>query len=71
MNTQIDTPAQQSPWLDTPSAARYLGFADNTLRVWRHEGRGPRYHKVGRHVRYHRDSLDAFVTDETNRGPPS
>ena len=65
--SEVATSGGFSPWLNTPSAAEYLGFTDNTLRVWRHEGRGPNYYKVGRHVRYHRDALDAFVRGEVAR----
>lgn len=57
---------QNSPWLDTPTAARYLSASPNTLRQWRACGRGPRYHVAGgRLVRYHVDELDAFVRGES------
>jgi excisionase family DNA binding protein len=50
-----------SPWLTTEHAADYLSVSVGTLYNWRSKGRGPRYHVVGRIVRYHRDQLDAFL----------
>lgn len=48
------------------AAGEYLGGEDSpvrprTLQRWRLEGRGPKYIKVGRLVRYPRDELDAFL----------
>ena len=52
----------QSPWLDSAAAAAYLGTKPGTMKTWRSEGKGPRYHVVqDRLVRYHRDELDDFV----------
>jgi excisionase family DNA binding protein len=48
-------------WLTTKQVAEYLGVKDQTLRVWRHQGRGPLFHLIGRLVRYHIDELDDFV----------
>lgn len=49
-------------WLREPEAADVLGFAPGTLRQWRHHGRGPAFHKVGRSVIYERSELHAFVS---------
>lgn len=50
-----------SPWMTTDEAAGYLSVAPGTLRNWRVDGQGPRANVVGRIVRYHRESLDAFM----------
>jgi predicted DNA-binding transcriptional regulator AlpA len=45
--------AQRS--LATPGeVADFLGgdFSEKTLANWRSDGKGPKYHKIGRHVRY-------------------
>jgi len=42
-------------------AARYLGHAPKTLAMWRLNGKGPRYVKVGGKVFYYVDDLDAFI----------
>ncbi len=59
---------QRSPWLDTEAAAAYLSSTPGTLRTWRAQGEGPRYHVIhGKSVRYHVDELDAFVRGEAVR----
>lgn len=59
---------KNSPWLDTETAAAYIGYRAGTLRTWRARGEGPAYKVVhGRSVRYHIDALNAFVDGEANR----
>lgn len=41
-------------------AAR-LGVSRSTLQSWRYHGRGPRYVKIGRLVRYRNADVDAFL----------
>lgn len=58
----------RSPWLDAEAAAEYLSSTPGTLRTWRAQGDGPRYHVVhGKAIRYHVDELDAFVRGEAVR----
>lgn len=47
--------------LRTPAAAAYLGLRPNTLEIWRHQKRGPKFYKIGRCVVYDRDDLEAYV----------
>jgi len=47
--------------LRTPAAAEFLGVKPNTLEIWRHQRRGPKFYKVGRCVVYDRNDLEAFV----------
>lgn len=49
-----------SPFLTTAQAAHYLGLTTQTLEKMRRQGRGPRYRKHGRYVRYHIADLDAW-----------
>ena len=43
-------------------AAKYLGISEAVLRLWRAEGKGPRYFKAGEKlVRYRRADLDAWI----------
>lgn len=55
-----------SPWLDTPRAADYLCMKPGSLRTFRSIGKGPRFHKAGRLVRYHVNDLDAFARGENS-----
>jgi hypothetical protein len=55
---------------DTGSACAYLAGPDkplqpNTLEIWRVQGRGPKYIKVGRLVRYRESDLDAWLEGRT------
>jgi excisionase family DNA binding protein len=63
MDDEIARAAQAkrgSPFLSTKQAAFYIGLSARTLEKMRTEGRGPRYRKHGRYVRYHIDDLDAW-----------
>lgn len=40
-----------------------LGFTAGTLRVWRSQGKGPNYYKVGSTVRYEMDDLEAWKNE--------
>lgn len=52
--------------LTTPQAAEYLGgLKINTLEIWRGQGRGIPYIKIGRLVRYRLEDLDAYLTKQT------
>lgn len=43
-------------------AAKYLGVSEGALRLWRAEGKGPRYFKAGEKlVRYWRADLDSWI----------
>jgi DNA-binding transcriptional regulator YiaG len=44
-------------------AAAYLGISVQGLRNWRKQGRGPRFRKFGKSVRYAADDLLAFVNE--------
>jgi excisionase family DNA binding protein len=47
--------------LTETQAAEQLGLSIATLRAWRHRGKGPRFVRFGRAVRYLRADLDAFI----------
>lgn len=49
--------------LTTPQAAAYLSVKPATLEQWRWNGRGPRFAKIGRAVRYRQVDLDDFLTN--------
>ena len=49
-------------------AARFLRFSRTTLNVWRSEGRGPTYVKIGRSVRYRGADLERWaIADSSSR----
>jgi excisionase family DNA binding protein len=58
--------ASEPEWLTLGEAARYLGVAQSTIRKWSDSGRVRAFYTPGRHRRYRRDNLDAFLE---NSGP--
>ena len=60
------TRAGEPQWLTLGEAARYLGVAQSTIRKWSDNGRVRAFYTPGRHRRYRRQDLDAFLE---NSGP--
>jgi excisionase family DNA binding protein len=54
---------QVSEVLTATEAAAYLQVPVETLRRWRSVGIGPRYARVGRHVRYRQAALDRWLEE--------
>ena len=48
-------------WLTLGQAAKYLGIAQSTVRVWTDSGRLPVFYTPGGHRRFLRSDLDAFI----------
>ncbi|MDX6506657.1 MAG: hypothetical protein QOG06_1301 [Gaiellaceae bacterium] len=61
-----EAPAVEPDWLTLGQAARYLGVAQSTIRKWSDSGRVRAFYTPGRHRRYRRGDLDAFLE---NSGP--
>lgn len=58
----MSTHSYPFPWLDTATAAAYLGgLKPSTLERWRCCGGGPAFHKIGGRVFYRQEDLDAFI----------
>ncbi len=54
--------------LMTPAdLAEMLGVPMQTLYGWRHRGEGPVGHKVGRHVRYRRATVEAWLDAQADQ----
>lgn len=49
--------------VDERLTARLLGVKPGTLQKWRWEGKGPKWCRVGRLVRYRRSELERFLSD--------
>jgi excisionase family DNA binding protein len=52
---------QEPEWLTLGQAAKYLGVAQSTIRKWSDMGRLPAFYTPGKHRRYRRADLDAFL----------
>lgn len=46
----------------------YLGVPIDTLYVWRSRGKGPRAGKVGKHLRYRWDDVEAWFDENASGG---
>lgn len=71
----MTTTTQEQPVVrqlfNTPQASAYLGGtpSPNTLAQWRSQGgRGPKFVKLGKLVRYERATLDAWLAANTHTG---
>lgn len=53
--------AAEPNWLTLGQAAKYLGIAQSTVRVWTDSGRLPVFYTPGGHRRFLRTDLDAFI----------
>lgn len=51
-----------SDWLTEPEACELLRLSTHGLRHLRYSGKGPRFHKFGRFVRYHRADLTEWIS---------
>jgi excisionase family DNA binding protein len=54
-------PTRRPAALTERQVAEQLGLSVATLRAWRHRGRGPRFLRLGRSVRYLPPDVDEFV----------
>ena len=65
MNPQETTARDQTRGttraLTEREVAELLGLSVATLRAWRHRGKGPRFLRLGRSVRYLPSDVDEFV----------
>jgi len=62
-----DEAAPLEPMLTAGDVANFLGVPINTLYAWRGAGDGPKAHRFGKHLRFHRDDLIAFVASKRER----
>lgn len=63
--TTLDAPAIGSDLTDEVALAVRLGVSRSTLQTWRYAGRGPRFIKLGRLVRYRNADVDAYLQAHT------
>jgi len=54
-------------WLSIDDLAQLLGVPKETVYQWNRKGTGPDVTHVGRHVRYHRPAVDAWLSANTTK----
>ena len=58
--------AEQDRLLKQAEVKALLQVSDITLQLWRRDGRGPRYCKLGRCVRYWLSDVLAYIDSRTH-----
>jgi len=49
--------------------SQLLGVPVATLYGWRHRGEGPVRYRIGRHVRYRREAVEAWIETQADHRP--
>ncbi len=62
---KLEIPDIGTDLIDEVELAVRLGVSRSTLQSWRYEGRGPRFIKLGRLVRYRNADIDAYLKAQT------
>jgi excisionase family DNA binding protein len=62
---KLELPDIGTDLIDEVELAVRLGVSRSTLQSWRYEGRGPRFIKLGRLVRYRNADIDAYLKAQT------
>src|SRR5882757_5944227 len=57
-----------SPLMTRQEVADYYGLPFKTLEQWAYVGKGPRFRKVGRHVRYRLSDVDEWIEQQAAGG---
>ena len=57
-----------SPFLSPQQAAHFLGLSVRTLQEYRSAGKGPRFRRHSRHIRYHIDDLELWSRQVAEAG---
>ena len=50
MDTEHESPRRLDPLIDITELAAYLGVPIGTVYDWRVSGKGPRAHRIGKHL---------------------
>ena len=56
--------------MSRPKTAEFLDVTVGTMATWAYRGTGPRYYRVGKHVRYRKADVLAWL-EENAREPRS
>jgi len=54
--------------LKSAELAKVFGLTDNTLRIWRMNGDGPPFYKVGKSVRYDQERVRKWLEEREREG---
>jgi excisionase family DNA binding protein len=61
--------SQEQAYMTTGEVAELVRAPAETVRYWRHVGRGPRSFKIGRKVLYARSDVERWIADAREAQP--
>jgi excisionase family DNA binding protein len=64
-----DTEVDPVPLMTPQQTAAFLAMPVLTLQTWRAHRTGPRFYRVGRHVRYRRSDLERWLEQQADSRP--
>jgi excisionase family DNA binding protein len=67
--TKVPVSAVVDPLWGPDDVSAYTKVPVQTLYRWRVEGKGPRASKLGRHLRYRKSDVDAWVDAQSDDRP--
>ncbi|MDK1348011.1 helix-turn-helix domain-containing protein [Streptomyces sp. 378] len=59
--------SQRRPLATAQEVAEYLGVPVATVYNWKYRGDGPKFIKVGRHLRARWEDVEAYLEQQTGR----
>ena len=64
------TTLKAAEWISPEQLAAEMDIPVKTIYQWRYRGTGPRAHRIGRHVRYRRRDIEAWLATQVDGGRP-
>lgn len=64
----MGTTTAMEPLMTTAEVAQLLRTSPETVRYWRHVGKGPLWVKTGRRVVYRRGDVESWIATQTRGG---
>jgi excisionase family DNA binding protein len=65
------TQTTSQEWLSPDQLAEWLGVPVRSIYSWIHEGTVPRSHKIGRHRRFRRADVEAWLAERADNPVPA
>ncbi len=69
-DTTLTSPPDLEPLLDVTELSRYLGVPVSTIYDWRTRGRGPRAHRLGKHLMFATSDVRAWLAEQREPESP-
>lgn len=59
--------AEPPEWLRPREVAEEYNIPEGTLGQWRYAGRGPKFYRFGKSIRYKRSEIEAWAEAQSSR----